>query len=565
MNKQVIVCVDDEVMVLNSLKSELRASLCDEFLIEIAESGDDALELLEEMIADGYEIPLVISDYIMPDMKGDELLERIHDISPSTIQIMLTGQACLEGVTQAVNHGNLHRYISKPWKANELSRSVKQAIDFYNGDKKVEDENVFLHKINTTLEEMISKRTDALVQSNKEFRRELEKSRKFAMKSAMEAQAKSNVLADLSHEIRTPISGVIGLGELLSETNLAPDQAEHVESILFSGKTLLKLVNDTLDISKIEAGKVELEKISFDVKKLANEVIKLLSAKARGKKNNLVLDIDESIGFFFLGDPGRLCQILTNLLGNSIKFTDNGLITLSVKQKGDSNLYFCVSDDGIGVDQKKIDKIFERFGQEDASTERHFGGTGLGLPICRKLVSLMGGDLRIESEKDKGSKFFFTIPLTIDHRKVDGDDIETLQKTEEAKSFKLPSTPLQILLVEDNIINQKIADKILTSLGCEVEIAENGKEAVEKLKHNQYDITFMDCQMPVMDGYEATDKIRKLNLKNVTPIIAMTANAMRGDKEKCLEAGMDDYISKPIRKSSILELLHAWTVGSKGA
>ncbi len=392
----------------------------------------------------------------------------------------------------------------------------------------------------------------------------IEESLKDSKKQAEKANiAKSQFLANMSHEIRTPINGIVGMLNLLDYTSLSNEQKSYIKEAQNASKILLHLINDVLDISKIEAGKMILEKTKFDIKKLVEETVSLFMPKAKEKKVDLNLFIEYNIPKFVVGDLAKVKQILNNLLSNAIKFTDEGQIIVKVECSKDEYektiINFEVKDTGIGMNEEELQKIFNPFEQADTSTTRKYGGTGLGLSISNELVSMMNGEFKVESQKGIGSTFEFylefekeEIDKNIEIKKEDNqynNDNKVRQSTD-IKNHK-------ILLVEDNEINLKVILKILDKEGYKCDVARNGQEGYEYYIKNNYDIIFMDCQMPVMDGYEATRKIREYELETNEhiKIVAMTAYAMEEDKNKCFVAGMDEYLSKPINFKKLLEIL----------
>lgn len=369
-------------------------------------------------------------------------------------------------------------------------------------------------------------------------------------KAEESSQAKERFLANMSHEIRTPLNAIMGMQSLLKKTTLSGKQKKYIDAIGVSANNLLVIINDILDISKIEAGKLELERVDYDLTKLIRHLIFTLSYKAEEKGIGLFAEIEPDIHPVVKGDSVRMNQILLNLVNNAIKFTDVGKVRVKVEQLSATEttqmIRFQVIDTGKGIKQENLEAIFKSFSQEDASITRKFGGTGLGLAIGKQLVELFGGCLEVKSEYGKGTVFFFTIPFEKGSqqaipsvREVNGDNTKALFEK-------------RVLLAEDNQMNQFLATTILEDWGVLVEVAENGKEAIEMFSEGKYDLILMDMQMPIMDGLEATRIIRK-RLHSKIPIIALTANAIKGDKQRCLDAGMDDYLTKPFVQRDLLE------------
>ncbi|HYL39574.1 MAG TPA: ATP-binding protein [Bryobacteraceae bacterium] len=438
-------------------------------------------------------------------------------------------------------------------------------------------------------------------QKLKDYAQELErKNQEFesALIAAREAtQLKSRFLANMSHEIRTPMNGVLGMTEFLLATPLTSEQHEYADAIKRSANSLLTLINDVLDLSRIEAGKMRLDHVPFSVRTILEEAISLFALQARAKGLKFVSEIAPNLPAEAVGDPERLRQVLTNLLGNAIKFTEQGrvgLVAELLSQRGDRiQLRFTVHDTGVGIPKEHHSRVFERFMQADTSSTRKYGGTGLGLSISKQLVELLGGEIGLESEPDRGSRFWFTASFqkAEDAAKAPSPAPARAEKATPKVSKPAPSaapakqadaTPApqaagtkrdglanltaavlgharRVLLAEDNEINQRITLRLLRNLGIEADAVVNGRQAVEALQKKKYALVFMDCQMPEMDGFEATAVIRNQEGKQRhTPICALTANAMEGDRERCLSAGMDDYITKPLSVEKLREAVDRW-------
>jgi len=368
---------------------------------------------------------------------------------------------------------------------------------------------------------------------------------------------KDRFFAHMSHEIRTPMNGVIGLSYLALRCDTTPEVSEYLEKIKQSGEFLLSIINDILDFSKIEAGELRIEKIDFELREILEKLSNILAFQASDKGLIFKVNAASSIPKYLKGDPVRLQQVLLNLTSNAVKFTERGDVRVEIQlgQQLDSamELQFAVHDTGIGMNPEQMSRLFHSFSQVDKSMARKYGGTGLGLAISKELVRMMGGEISVESEQNKGSTFSFTLPFELGESPVQMN----------SKSGTYPVLEgLRVLLAEDNRINQLVAKEILLSIGAEVVIAGNGQEAVDAVEKNLFDIVLMDIQMPEVDGYEATRRIRKQLSPTELPIVAMTAHAMKEDKEKSLSAGMNDHILKPIDIKKLHRMLLQVQLGS---
>jgi len=372
-------------------------------------------------------------------------------------------------------------------------------------------------------------------------------------KASVAAQTKENFLANMSHEIRTPLSGILGFTNLLQKRPLDQTSAEFVSSIQRSGENLMTIINDILDLSKIEAGMMRITPGTFSINGLINSVETFFIERAKEKGLTISSKVEPSIPDTLTGDATRLTQILVNLIGNAIKFTHQGSIAIEIYNKKQTEnevvIGFKISDTGIGIDKEKLNEVFERFNQGEDSTTRNYGGTGLGLSIVKSLIILQHGNIEVSSEQGRGTTFHFYIPYGIAK-----EQLNTLPAVNTEYFKDKSNSPLRILVVDDNAINQSLMKHLLLQWNIDFEIVSNGLEAVEFLRKNDCDLVLMDLQMPQMDGYVTTLQIREVLQLNI-PIIAMTAHALAGEREKCLSRGMNEYISKPIKEEELFKLI----------
>jgi len=450
---------------------------------------------------------------------------------------------------------------------------IGQLYDCFNdmlAQIKERDDRLQQHREN--LEITVASRTHELKVANRDLKENLSELHE-AKEAALEAaKAKSAFLANMSHEIRTPMNGVLGMLELIKDTPLSKTQGDLLGTAYASADSLLAIINDILDFSKIEAGKMTIENIEISVRDIVGEICTLLAGTAREKGLTLSCHTDADLPGVLIGDPVRLRQVLTNLIGNAVKFTESGEVSVRVNllecAQSSARIEFSVKDTGIGIAENILPELFNEFTQADGSTTRKFGGTGLGLTISRQLVELMGSEISVVSTEGLGSTFTFTLDMAVAEN----------QTRQQRQVFQIPAATLEqnhpdeavfpdgihVLVAEDNVVNQKVTISMLKKIGIlRIDVAEDGCQAVAMNSTQTYDLILMDCQMPQMSGYEATGVIRqqeKEQLLPPIPIIAMTANAMSEDRDKCLAAGMDDYLSKPVKKEDLKKTLAQWLI-----
>ncbi|MBF0127255.1 MAG: response regulator, partial [Magnetococcales bacterium] len=538
MEKSIVLLVEDQPENIDIIRGVLEAH----FQILVATQGAMALQVVRRILPD-----IILLDVMMPVMDGYETCKRLK-ADPYTAHvpiIFLTAKSEFEDEAKGLALGAMD-YIRKPSSPRVILARVQNVHQLLLAKRELEKKNQALELARQEAEAALLR-----LAAN-------EQALQVAKQAAEDAnRAKSAFLATMSHEIRTPMNGILGMAELLAEWELPEQPRIYLDTIRRSGENLLIIINDILDFSKIEAGKLELEQTGFDLFELLRELRSLFGQLASQKEIQLEVRHDEVHSRYLLGDPVRLRQVLTNLLSNAVKFTERGGVRLAVeplREEGDRVwLRFLVRDSGIGISPENFSRLFAAFSQMDNSTTRKFGGTGLGLSITQRLVRLMGGEIEVESVPDLGSTFQVDLPF---HRAV----AFQVDKRDPVDTVSLRFREgVRLLLVEDDPINQAVIKGMLQRYCQRIDVAHNGQVALKKLAQESYDLVLMDCQLPEMDGYTACRTFRKSEVAGRRlPVIALTANAMQGDREKCLDAGMDDYLSKPVKGHEILAMVARW-------
>lgn len=536
-----ILMIDDDKDDFMIVRDIIRDVVHHKYTIDWRPSYEEGLKSIAEKKHDVYLI-----DYRLGTKTGLDLIKRAIEIGCEAPLIILTGENNFEIDNQAMNAGAADYIVKGAISGQMLESSIRYAIANTNHKKE-------MHELNAALEKRVKSRTISLEEALSQLKKsqieliEAKNKAEIAANTAeLGSKSKTDFLSCMSHEIRTPLNAIIGFTNVVFDTNLTKKQKEYLNAIKTSGNLLMVLINDILDLAKVEAGKMTFEYAPFNLSDSISEILHLFETKTKEAKLQLAFKFDRNIPEFLIGDAVRLNQIILNLVGNAIKFTKKGKISVGIQMLNEDKekvtLEFSVTDTGIGIPENNLSAIFDKFQQATSETSNIYGGTGLGLTIAKQLIELQGGTISVRSKVDKGSTFSFILS----YKKIKSK-FET--ETKEFVPKDLFGSPLiknvKVLVAEDESLNQLLISTLLEKFGFEIDIAGNGKIVLEKLRKNKYDIILMDLQMPEMNGFETTYYIR--NSRNSTiPIIALTANVTTTDVEKCRAAGMNDYISKPI-------------------
>ncbi len=562
---KVLLIEDDEDDYIMT-RDMLRASARQKYDLQWITNFKDGLEAV---IQADYDVCLL--DFRLGGSTGLELLQQAVSRGCKVPIILFTGQVDHDTDIEAIKSGAADYLVKQQVTPLLLERAIYHAIERKQAQEELRALNEKLGRQNAILAESRSTAVKLMEQAET-ARAEAERTNRQLEASSMQAnlmareslranKAKSEFLANMSHEIRTPLNAIIGFSDLLSDETLSEQQETYVNVICHAGGNLLGLINDILDFSKIEAGRLDTECVHCSLKELVESVDAFLRSEAERKGLEFRITHDAEVPARVYSDPTRIRQCLVNLIGNAIKFTDRGHVhvNLSVAQSDGRHLIrFDIEDTGIGIAEDKLGIIFDSFSQANSSTTRNFGGTGLGLAITRSLAELLGGSVSVTSKLGQGAVFSLVIPAGVDPTKesplqLDSKEVRTSDRYEQSFTGR-------VLVAEDNPSNQMLIKIMLQKMGLDVSIVENGQEAVDRACDQHFDMIFMDMQMPVMNGYEAAAALRKKNM--TVPIIALTANAMKGDAEKCINAGCDEYLPKPVNRQNLEKVMAGYLDGT---
>jgi signal transduction histidine kinase len=548
---KILMIDDDEEDFLIVRDIILRGVVHHKYTIDWRPSYDSGLKAIAEKKHDVYFI-----DYTLGGKTGLELIKKAVEMGCEAPLIILTGENNFEIDSQAMNAGASDYLVKGTISSQIMERSIRYAIANAKHRREMNELNMALEKRVKSRTIILEETLDKLERSQNELITAKNKAEQGARIAEDAARAKTQFLSNMSHEIRTPMNAIIGFTKVLLETPLSEKQKEYLNTIKVSGDILIVLINDILDLAKVESGKMTFENSPFHLFTSISEILQLFETKIEEKKLDLITEYDHTIPEVLVGDAVRLNQIILNLVGNAVKFTNEGHITVSVrklKEEGDEvTVGFDIKDTGLGIPEHEHKNIFEKFQQASGSNIKLHGGTGLGLAIVKQLVELQGGKISVRSQVNVGSTFSFTLSFKKSSEKVEIKPQAVIGSTVPTGEASIEN--IKVLLVEDIRPNQLLIKTLLEKHKCHIDIADNGQIAIEKLNHSRYDVILMDLQMPVMNGLEATEYIRK-KMKLYTPIIALTADVTTMDVKKCKTIGMNDYISKPVDEKLLYNLI----------
>lgn len=547
MEKPVILCVDDDLFLLNALEETLKRSFSQEYIIESATTGQEALDLLEELEQENTEVPVLISDQAMPDMKGVDLFIEAHQKYPDVLMIMLTGQANAEDVGKAVNYANLYRYISKPWEEEDLILTVKEAIRCYFQAKTIVETNQTLEQLNLSLEQKVIERTAELEAAKQE--------------AELANQVKSNFLCMISHELRTPLSAIIGFSQILmADRSLNTDQIKNVEIVYQNGEHLLVLINDILSMAKIDKGKISIQNSQFDLYRLLEEIKEMMQRQADQKKLDLIIDYNTDLPQYIIADDTKIRQVLIHLVGNGIKFTTAGSVRLKVTVITDNQknnlqnswgsqrqilLNFQIQDTGIGIEPSLLDSLFNPFVQ--TRTGKTSEGTGLGLPISTELVKLMGGEITVKAEVGKGSIFEFNIPVEVSLPLKEDEPLPSLSTV---MGLEENQPQYRILILDSTAdYNYTLIAQSLQNIGFDVEVVHLEQELIQLWQSWQPHLIFAQDEL-VNDN---TMNLISSSAEFQSILIAMVINPDLSHQANLSLSGFNDVLEYPFSAETILQ------------